>query len=443
MSTARRPGSIAISRNAIAPALWIAVTGAGLSGCSDPSNPSGSPALTMAAVTGTDSQTARTGTTLPLPLRVRVKFGSAPKAGVTVTWLASAGTIVPSSSATDTSGLASATWTLGLEPGTMTVATRVEGADGSPVTFSATATTPLLTATAEGSSDSQTGVVGTVLPRPIRVQVRSDGAPTEGVKVHWQARTGSLAHADSITDGEGFASATWRIDTLAGFGAAVATIAGAQPSSVSFTALGLPGPVVGIGSVGGADQTLPANHTAFVPVIAAVTDRYGNGIQGQTVTWTVESGPVAFLTSEGATDAQGRATAVLAPSGPSGHAVVRAALPGGGASTDFALTVAPPSFGVVLHTGGILTSAPFSFVSSQNGTTRPAVDTLPAGGTMIWTLQFDYDLHGVAAVGAPTFQGGDFPYANPSTISVTFTAPGTYHYADPYNPTATGTVVVQ
>ena len=39
---------------------------------------------------------------------------------------------------------------------------------------------------------------------------------------------------------------------------------------------------------------------------------------------------------------------------------------------------------------------------------------------------------------------GDFPYyANPSTVSVTFTTPGTYHYADPYFPSVTGIVVVQ
>ena len=81
--------------------------------------------------------------------------------------------------------------------------------------------------------------------------------------------------------------------------------------------------------------------------------------------------------------------------------------------------------------------------SRENGSS-PAVDTIPAGRTIVWTLEFDYDLHGVAPVGDPTFQGGgDFPYANPSTISVTFSAPGTYHYADPYNPNATGVVVVR
>jgi hypothetical protein len=422
-------------------ALWLAVAGAGLHGCSEPSAP---PVLTVAAITATNGQSARPGTTLPLPLRVRVRLGDAPKAGVTVTWQASAGTILPSSSLTDATGLASATWTLGTEPGTMTVSTSVAGAEGSPVAFSARAVAPALTATAVGTSDAQSGVVGTALPLPLRVQVRSDGAPKEGVTVHWSSLAGRLAPTESTTDSDGYAATRWTLDTVAGVYLAAVKLGGAQVSSVSFVARALAGPAVAIDTAGGSGQTRPVNHGAFDPVIASVTDRYGNAVPGQTVTWTVESGPVAFLSSDEATDAQGRSASVLTPSGTTGAAVVRAALPAGGASTDFALTIAPPTFEVVLSTPGLLTDGPFKFVSMQNGSRSPAVDTIPAGRTLIWTLQFDYNAHGVAAVGTPTFQGGDFPYyAYPSTVSVTFTTPGTYHYADPYFPSVTGIVVVR
>ena len=110
---------------------------------------------------------------------------------------------------------------------------------------------------------------------------------------------------------------------------------------------------------------------------------------------------------------------------------------------DFAFTISPPAYDVLLHTPGALTNGPFAFISSQNHTTSPAVDTIPAGRTMTWTLEFDYDQHGVASVGQPAFEGGDFPYTAVPTISVTFTTPGTYHYADPYWPGTTGIVVVQ
>jgi plastocyanin len=82
----------------------------------------------------------------------------------------------------------------------------------------------------------------------------------------------------------------------------------------------------------------------------------------------------------------------------------------------------------------------YAFVSLINGT-RPAIDTIPAGAAITWIISpFDYEQHGVHSVGTPPFTGGDFAYASP--LTVTFSAPGTYHYVDPYFET-TGTAVVQ
>ena len=433
MPTARTPGPIALPRNAITRALWVVVAGAGLHGCSEPSAP---PVLTVAAVAGTDGQSARTGTTLPLPLGVRVRLGDAPKAGVTVTWQASAGTIVPSSSLTDATGLASATWTLGAEPGTMTVSTSVAGAEGSPVAFSATALPPPVTATAVPATDRQMGVVGTALPLPLRVQVRSDGAPKEGVTVHWQPQAGSLAPTESTTDSDGYAATTWTLGTVAGDQQADATTVGPVASRASFSATARPGPGAAIDTVRGGGQSSPANRRQFGSLVVVVTDQYGNLVDGQAVTWTVESGPVAFTSVGGPTGADGRSTAYVEPSGTAGDAVVRAALTGGAASVSFALTALPPVYQVVLDS--------YVFRSSQNGSRAPAVDTIPVGATMQWLLDpFDYDVHRVVSVGSPSFQGGDLPYASPSTVSVTFPTPGTYQYNDFYYPDDRGTIVVQ
>ena len=60
------------------------------------------------------------------------------------------------------------------------------------------------------------------------------------------------------------------------------------------------------------------------------------------MTWTIRSGPVAFLTMGGATDAVGLSTSSLAPTGTPGNAVVRAALPGTGTPADFTLTIGGP-----------------------------------------------------------------------------------------------------
>ena len=79
--------------------------------------PTTPPVLTVSAVAASEGQSAPAGNPLPLPLRVRVQSDGTPKAGVMVTWQASAGTISPDSSLTDVSGEASATWILGRLPG--------------------------------------------------------------------------------------------------------------------------------------------------------------------------------------------------------------------------------------------------------------------------------------------------------------------------------------
>lgn len=225
-----------------------------------------------------------------------------------------------------------------------------------------------------------------------------------------------------------------------------ATVAEAQGSPVAFSATALPGPVSGMRKVDGDSQTSPANHAGFRSLIAMVTDQYGNGIEGQAVTWAVESGPVTLVSAGGATDGSGQSVAVLAPSGTQGSAVVRAALPDGGAAVDFALTAGPPTWYVYLTAlvDSNYTLTGFTFSSRQNRSRSPAVDTIPVGGTLTWTRAGLATVgHGVVSVGSPSFHGGDFPRGLASTLSVTFPSPGTYHYADSHNPGVTGIIVVQ
>jgi hypothetical protein len=425
--------SITMSRNAIASALWLAAAG-GVAGCSDSS---GLPGLTMSPVSPTDGQSAMIGTALPRPLQVQVMSDGSPVGnGVAVTWRASAGTIVPATSATDGTGIASAVWTLGTEPGPMTATSTIAGAQGSPVSFRATAVPPRLTATAVGNSSSQTGVVGTALAAPLRIQVQFGGVPQAGVSVHWSTPSGSVLPADGTTDAGGFAEAAWTLGTAARLLSASATVDGLSGAPVGFVAQALAGPAGAIQTAGGSGQKFPANRPPRDSLVALVTDQYGNLVKGEAVTWTVVRGPVEFSSQGGATDATGRSASTIAPSGGTGDALVRAALPRVGAA-DFALSVEPKLFEVLLRTSGA-----YSFISLQNHSSGPAVDTIPAGRTMEWSLEFDYDIHGVASVGTPAFQGADFPYYGP-TVSVRFETPGTYHYADPYHPSATGILVVQ
>lgn len=428
-----------IARIRIAPstfpnAMRVAAAAAWLLACSDPSAPAG---LKVAAVDPTDGQIGVVGTALPLPLSVRVESDGEPRAGVTVDWAVSAGTIVPAHTVSDAGGLASATWTLGPEIGTMTATTTVAGAVGSPVSFSATGRAPVVRATPVPPTNGQSGMVGTALPLPLQVQVTFEGEPKAGAIVHWHTPAGTLSPEASTTDAEGFAVTGWTLDTVAGTGKVEVTVDDEPSPATFFTALAQPGPVAAIEVLDGAAVTLPENHASGHALTARVEDQYGNGIPRQAVTWTVQEGPVALVEIDGTTDANGLSTAEIDPTGETGEVVVRAAVAGSGQSAEFALAITAPSFDILLNAAGAHT-----FTSGQNGSS-PAVDTISAGRTVTWILSFDYDQHAIESVGLPSFVGGTFPYANPSVVTATFTSPGTYHYTDPYVAGSAGTLVVQ
>jgi hypothetical protein len=100
------------------------------------------PAVTTIAMAPTgdgDRQTAAPGQALPDQLRVLVTVDGVPQEDVTVTWSTTGGSIAPASVATDAEGISATTWTLGPASGAQTAQATLEGAAGSPVSFSATA----------------------------------------------------------------------------------------------------------------------------------------------------------------------------------------------------------------------------------------------------------------------------------------------------------------
>jgi len=105
----------------------------GLVGCTDPVAPH--PVLTLTVVKGTSDQTAPAGFPLPQSLAVRVTADGHPKADVTVTWAASAGSLERGTSMTGPDGIASTTWTLGPTSGVQTATATVVDASGSASAF--------------------------------------------------------------------------------------------------------------------------------------------------------------------------------------------------------------------------------------------------------------------------------------------------------------------
>ena len=223
----------------------------------------------------------------------------------------------------------------------------------------AVATPQTMTATIVAGSDGQTGVVGATLGNPLRLQVRSERAPKAGVSVHWRPQSGSLEPAEDHGRGR---LRRGRMDARHGRPIHDRRGNGRRPDGAvaAFNAKALAGPAAAIDAVSGSGQTFPANVPSPDQLVARVTDRYRNAVRSQAVTWTVERGPVRLLFQGGETDAGGRSVSAIAPSGGTGDALVRAALPGVD-TADFVLSVGPPAFEVLLTTTGT-----YAFVSSQN-----------------------------------------------------------------------------
>jgi hypothetical protein len=273
------------------PRVLVAVAAA-LQACSDSTG--NDPVVTASAIAGGDGQSALVGTTLPRPLQVHVRSGDLALAGAIVVWEPSSGGLTITSSATDSNGVASARWTLGNGPGPARVTATVQGAAGSPVTFTATAL-GWVTATIDPDAENQHGEVGSTLPRQLRVQAFADGAPAEGVPVTWSTTDGSVSPRSTVTDADGHASTYWVLPRTPGVVSAQATVDRRPGTPLNFNAIAQPGPAAELHMRWGGGQTIPANVPEFGALVVGATDQFGNDIVPLDVTWTVVDGPVRIL----------------------------------------------------------------------------------------------------------------------------------------------------
>jgi plastocyanin len=134
-------------------------------------------------------------------------------------------------------------------------------------------------AKATPSGDAQTGVVGTVLPNPLRVIITQSGNPAVGTGVNWQIGPsgGSVNPTASATDANGIASTTVTLPAVAATSTITATATGVTGSPQSFSATST-----------GASLAVTVNvvNNAFQPATVQLK-------QGGTVTflWGPASGP--------------------------------------------------------------------------------------------------------------------------------------------------------
>lgn len=159
----------------------------------EPVAPPADIAVALAPTSSGDGQTGTVGTPLPSNLRVLVTNNNLPESGVTVNWAASPGegVVAPSVATTDGNGIAIAIWTLPTTSGSLSATATVDGAEGSPVTFTADAVAGPPTTFDIRANDNQTIPPGATTSEPLLVGLTDTyGNPVVGSTVNWSVFSG-------------------------------------------------------------------------------------------------------------------------------------------------------------------------------------------------------------------------------------------------------------
>ena len=169
-----------------------------------------------ATVVSGNEQTARVGTPLPKPIRVRVTDASGnPVADTRVMVLAAAGTTPDTLLTTDSTGTIAIHWQLGRIAGAQQMLARPEGVSRA-LTLTAVAR-PRAAANIEFVSAPDSGVVGRTLAHPIIVLVRDVyGNLITDARVVFSVHSGRVSTHTAVTDASGRASTKWTLGRTSG-----------------------------------------------------------------------------------------------------------------------------------------------------------------------------------------------------------------------------------
>src|SRR5262249_52086033 len=330
-------------RTAIAVAIALTLAGA-------PTRAAAQVAPSISIVSG-NNQMGTINSPRPVPLVVRVTIPSTvpiPAVGVTVTWTVTSGSgvLATSTSVTNANGEASNTLTpIGLTTG---VTASVPG--GASVTFNETAIPPFDYAlTNSGGVIVTAGTSGaTTITATLQAGATQPVSFTASVSFTGSGLPNGTTIAFTPTSCSPTCSTTLTITTSA------ATSTGTFPITVTGSPLGrttsfnlvVSPPTLAIAMVSGNNQAGTINTPLPAPLVVSVTQN-GVPVAGQTVTWTVSSGRGTLGAGTTVTDAGGRASNSLTPTGPS--VAVTASIPG--ASVTFTATARPPAATITVVSG--------------------------------------------------------------------------------------------
>ena len=307
-----------------------------------------------------DAQSASAGQVLPAPFAVKAsdQHGNGTP-GIAVAWtvVSGGGTLSAASAVTDSAGLARSGFTLGPQAGQATVTATASGL--APATFKATSLPGRVARLELRSGDGQVARAGEPLSSALVVRaLDATGNPVSGVGVTWAviAGGGTLVQATTATDAAGQAQARHTVGTAVG---ASTVTASAGEHVVRFGAVVIPGPVSTVRVTPGVDTLVVGSSRQFA---AEATDRHGNRVTGQVVTWRSAEARAATVSTAG----------LLTATAP-GETRVSAEIGGVQGLAAVAVTAPLPATGIRLTITSPITSDRFAVAVLDNEGATPRV----------------------------------------------------------------------
>jgi hypothetical protein len=264
-----------------------------------------SAASDVLAVNGGNNQTGAGGTTLPTALSVLATINGNPASGVSVSFSdgGAGGSFGTPTAITNSSGIASTTYTL--PAGAQTITINASSSGYSTATFTETSTAVVQTLAVSGGNN-QSGGVSTTLPTALSVLATVNGNPASGVSVTFNdgGAGGTFGTPTSITNSSGIASSTYTLPSTAKTVTVNATATGYSTATFTETSTASTSQVLSV--CGGNNQT--GNTGATLPVALCVAStKNGKLAQNVTVTFSDNGAGGSFTATTLSTGSTGKA----------------------------------------------------------------------------------------------------------------------------------------
>jgi 5-hydroxyisourate hydrolase-like protein (transthyretin family) len=370
------------------------------------------------AVNGGNNQSGGVSTTLPTALSVLATINGNPASGVSVTFSDgnAGGTFGTPTATTNSSGIASSTYTLPSTAKTVTINATATGY--STATFTETATSSAQVLMVSGGNN-QSGGTGTTLPTALTITATKGGKLASGVVVTFSdgGAGGTFGTPTVTTSAQGRASSTYTLPATPQ--TVTVTVSATSYTSALFTENATSTLVSSIVVTSGAKQSGTVGSTLPNPIVVTAKNSSGKGVSGASVSFTDNGAGGTFSPNPATTAANGQAsTSYTLPTVPKATITVTAS--SGSASVNLTeKSVVGPATNLTIVSG-----------NNQSGThgTR-----LLKNLVVSVTDQFSNPIQGVTVSFTDNGAGGTLSNANPITgangqVSISYTAgpnPGT------------------